>query len=97
VSSDVLTSLHDATLVSITLNWANGSCVAQFAGSPSGPRGPFQVCWTNVTELRIPRTQEWGPSVSVLSASEPSSGNFELQLQSGDLITLCADGVVLEP
>jgi hypothetical protein len=47
--------------------------------------------------LRIPRTQEWGPSVSVLSASEPSSGNFELQLQSGDLITLCADGVVLEP
>jgi hypothetical protein len=48
-------------------------------------------------ELHTPRIQACGPSVSVLSASEPSPGNFELQLQSWDLITLRVDGVALEP
>jgi hypothetical protein len=93
----MLTVLHDATLVSITFDWASGSCVADFAGSPFGPKGPFRIRWRNVTHLNIPRVQGWGPSVSVLSASEPSPGNFEMQLQSGDLITLRAGGVVLEP
>lgn len=96
MSSDVLAGLHDATLVSITFDWAVGSCVAEFAGSPFGPKGPFRLRWSNVTHMHIPRTQGWGPSVSVLEASEPSPGNFELQLQSGDMITLRADGVALE-
>lgn len=96
VAHDLLPDLHDATLVSVEFEWASGSCVAAFAGSPFGPKGSFRLRWKNVTELHIPRLQGWGPSVSVLSASESSPGNFELQLQSGDLITLRADGVALE-
>ena len=92
---DELVDLHDATLLSIQFEWKTGSCVADFSGV-RGPRGRCRLRWTNVSDLHVPRTQEWGPSVSVLAASEPSPGRFELQLQSGDLITLRADGVTLE-
>jgi len=96
MSVAVLEKLHDATLDAITFNWAHGSCVAEFAGAPMLPRGPFRLLWSSVTDLHVPRTLEWGPSVSVLSAAEVAPGFFELHLQSGDVVTLRAEAVKFE-
>jgi hypothetical protein len=96
MSVAVLEKLHDATLVAITFNWAHGSCVAEFAGAPMLPHGPFRLLWSSVTDLHVPRTLEWGPSVSVLSAAEVTPGFYELHLQSGDVVTLRAEAVKFE-
>ena len=60
------------------------------------PRGPFRLLWSSVTDLHVPRTLEWGPSVSVLSAAEVTPGVYELHLQSGDVVTLRAKAVKFE-
>jgi hypothetical protein len=64
-SSDPL-SLHDATLLEVRLNWESGECIAFLKGS----RGAFQVTWSDVTDVHLPRRLDWGPAVSVLSATE---------------------------
>jgi hypothetical protein len=86
--------LHDASLMTIQFDWDNGCCTAKFNGGPRLP-GAFTITWSRVTTLNVPRMLAWGPSVSVLSASEPSPGSFELQMQSGDIITVAAVGVAL--
>jgi hypothetical protein len=96
MSAAILEKLHDVTLVAIAFDWAQGSCVAEFAGAPMLPRGPFRLLWSSVTDLHIPRTLEWGPSVSVLSAAEATPGFYELHLQSGDVVTLRAAAVKFE-
>ena len=96
MSAAVLEKLHDATLIAITFNWAQGSCVAEFAGAPMLLCGPFRLLWSSVTELHVPRNLEWGPSVSVLSAVEATPGFYELHLQSGDVVTLRAAVVKFE-
>jgi len=88
--------MHDTTLISIQIDWEIGTCVASFRGGPNIPGGPFQLRWTDVKDLHVPRTLAWGPSISVLSAMEYPTGRYALHLQSGDVITIQAGSVALE-
>jgi hypothetical protein len=91
-----LDRMHDATLISIQFDWESGTCIASFRGSPNLPGGPFRLRWSGVSDLHVPRTLDWGPSISVLSAVENPKGHFALTLQSGDVVTILADSQTLE-
>jgi len=88
--------MHDATLISIQFDWESGTCVASFRGAPNMVAGPFRLRWSTVSDLHVPRTLGWGPSISVLSAVENPKGRYTLNLQSGDVITILTDSVTLE-
>jgi hypothetical protein len=83
---DAITRLHDATLVSIHLDWEERKCEVSFAGAP-GIAGPFSLLFDQVAELRAPIAMPWGPSVSVLEASF-SDGVATFRMQSGDTVTV---------
>jgi hypothetical protein len=85
--SELLSQLHDATLLTISFDWRVKSCTFSFAGAPSIP-GPFQIEWSAVDELVVPRTDAWGESASVLSAKSCGANRYELQMQSGDVIVV---------
>ena len=84
---DILPRLHDATLLSIKLDWAEKVCTFDFVGAPSIPHA-FSLVWSDVQELVIPRKDEWGPSVSVMSAKNCGDNRYEIQMQSGDTIVI---------
>ena len=84
-----LSKLHDATLLSISFDWARKICTFEFAGAPSIP-GPFRLVWSEVEELVVPCKDAWGESVSVLSAKLCGSNRYEFQMQSGDVIAVVA-------
>ena len=88
MTSNDLPNLHDATLLEVRFDWASGECVAFFKGSPFGQRGPFQIAWSGVTDVHLPRRLDWGPSVSVMRASELDAGVWVLEMQSGDKLTI---------
>lgn len=91
-------NLHDATLVSIELDWTEGRARLHFAGSPYGHRGPFSICWRLVSEFQATRNEPWGPSVSVLEVQEPEPGLWLVVMQSGDEIRIRgSDPAVEEP
>ena len=83
---DAINHLHDATLISIQLNWADRTCELSFAGAPNIP-GPFSLVFAGVNELRVSSTMPWGASVSVLEASF-TGGTATFAMQSGDTVTL---------
>jgi hypothetical protein len=83
-----LKDLHDATLVSLELDWASGDLNFNFR---SGTKGSPTVCLTTsgLTLLKCPREYPWGRSVSVNTArAEELDGNMLLlvEMQSGDVI-----------
>jgi hypothetical protein len=55
------------------------------------------LTFTGVSNLTLPRTQPWGRSQSINSASEPNQGQYEIEMQSGDLIKIDASAVSLTP
>ena len=83
---DAINHLHDATLISIQLHWADRTCELSFAGSPN-ISGPFALVFADVTDVRISSALPWGASVSVLKASF-ASGTATFAMQSGDTVTL---------
>jgi hypothetical protein len=84
--------LHDATLVAVHVVWADGTCIMTVRHSQLSD---CILAFTGVSSLTLPRTQAWGPSQSINSASERNTGQFEIEMQSGDLIKIDAHGVVL--
>jgi hypothetical protein len=83
---DAISKLHDATLVSLQLNWAERTCELSFEGAPSIP-GQFSLLFDQVAELRVPMAMPWGPSACVLEASF-SGGVASFAMQTGDTVTL---------
>jgi len=45
--------------------------------------------------LTLPHTQPWGPSSSINSASQRNEGQYEIEMQSGDIIRIDARDVKL--
>lgn len=84
--------LHDATLIAVRFNWEDGTCVAHLA---HGTLGSCVLTFSAVSHLTLPRKQSWGPSISINSLSVPGSGQYEIEMQSGDLIKIEATGVKL--
>ena len=76
--------LHDATLQSITLDWAAAEVVA-VVFLFGGIRATLE--FQSITSVVLPRHLPWGPSTSINAARERLNGEYELEMQSGD--TLC--------
>jgi hypothetical protein len=85
-------SLHDATLVSLRVNWADGTCIAEVE---HGTLGRCVLTLSAMSYLTLPRKQSWGRSISINSFSMPSSGQYEIEMQSGDLIRIEASEMTL--
>lgn len=84
--------LHDATLVAVHLVWADGTCIMTVRQSLLSD---CTLTFTGVSNLILPRTQPWGPSQSINSASQRNKGQYEIEMQSGDLIKIDASNVKL--
>ncbi len=83
--------MHDWALTDLTFNWET-ACVTIRLSWDSVSR---TVTADGVSELLIPRANEWGPSVSVNKVSEVEtlpSGLKQLliEMQSGDIIRIVA-------
>ncbi|WNZ59714.1 hypothetical protein QEG98_27220 [Myxococcus sp. MxC21-1] len=90
--------LHDATLVSVTTEWASGETHVRVRLSEEAARGA-EIHVTGATLLRCPREQPWGPSVSInevrLLAQQNGLQRLEIEVQSGDVIEIEGDTVDL--
>ena len=77
------TGLHDATLLSVALDWKKAEVellVLLLGGIPA------TLAFHEVTATVLPRDQPWGPSNSINGAKELSVGTYELEMQSGDVL-----------
>lgn len=84
--------LHDATLIGMHISWEDGTCAADIE---HGSFGRCVLTFSSVSHLTLPRKQDWGRSVSINSFSVPHSGQYEIEMQSGDLIRIEATGAML--
>ena len=73
--------LHDATLQSVTLNWAAAEVVAVLF-LVGGIRATLE--FQTITSVVLPRELPWGPSASINAATTFPEGGYELEMQSGD-------------
>ena len=85
-------NLHDATLVAVRVNWADGTCIVEV---DHGTLGICLLTFSTMSHLTLPRKQDWGRSVSINSFSMPSSGQYEIEVQSGDVIIIEASEMTL--
>ena len=85
-------NLHDATLLAVRVNWADGTCIVEV---DHGTLGLCLLTFSSMSHLTLPRKQSWGRSVSINSLSMSSSGRYEIEVQSGDLIIIEASEMIL--
>ncbi len=79
--------IHDATLSDIHVSWKIGRCELHLL--PVG-LAPHLLVFEGFTSIEIPRRESWGPSSSVNQVVEVGGGQFEIELQSGDMIRIHA-------
>ncbi|MET0856889.1 MAG: hypothetical protein ABWY27_09075 [Telluria sp.] len=84
--------LHDATLVSVQIIWADGTCIVKVEHSRLSD---CILTFSGVSSVTVPRTHPWGPSRSINSARQQSLGHYEIEMQSGDVIEIFASEVEL--
>ena len=88
--------MHDWTLKSIQYEWEEARAVFIFESSQS----LNIVVAQGVSDLHIPQSKPWGPSVSVNRVSESDAGNemkkLAIEMQTGDSITVVAASFSLE-
>ena len=91
-----LTEMHDWTFQSAQYDWEEARAVFVFEGYKSTNILVAQ----GVFDLHIPQTNEWGPSVSVNSATANDAGTgvkkLTIEMQSGDTITVMAESFSFE-
>lgn len=80
-------SLHDATLVSLTVDWAHGTCSIAVQGAVRPGVMGARIRWSGVTAVSLRREQPWGPSVSILETQQ-AGGTDRITMQSGDEIEI---------
>ena len=78
-------SLHDATLQSIDFAWKESQCriILDLV------TGKHVLFFSGVTSIEIHHDEPWGSSNSVNGIAY-SLGTFEIEMQSGDKITIIA-------
>ena len=84
--------MHDWVLNEIRFDWRSARTVIELKDSASVIR---TVIAEGVTELNVPRMNEWGPSVNVNEFFEIevlASGlqQLKIEMQSGDVIQIVA-------
>ena len=81
--------LHDASLIDITIDWAEGTSILQFAVDFNGYSSAKLIA-QGTAEFHCPRQHPWGESVSVNEVRFPSPNAIEIEMQSGDVIRMNA-------
>jgi hypothetical protein len=87
--------LHDAVLLRIDMEWAEGTVTLDVRTA----NGLKQLIVGGVTRLLCPREYPWGRSVcinEVRFGSPPPNGALllEIEMQSGDVLTVCGSEIV---
>lgn len=77
--------MHDAVLISVLVSWDVARCELRFR--PVGTL-PHLLVFEGFTRIDLPRHESWGPSSSVNSVRQPRNGLFEIELQSGDTLSI---------
>jgi hypothetical protein len=76
-------ALHDATFLTLEIDWARGTCTIAVKGAIRPGAMGARLQWSQISAVSITREQPWGPSVSILEAKSSGSAD-EITLQSGD-------------
>jgi hypothetical protein len=88
-------NLHDATLVSVSVDWALGSAsIHMRPGRREGAPSAATIEASGIRNVEIPRRSPWGPSVSVNHVA-CENGRLVIEVQSGDWIVVEADEIVI--
>ena len=90
--------LHDAILISVSMEWASGDACARVRLSEE-PARTAEIHVRGSTLLRCPRVQPWGPSVSInevrVLSRQDERIRLEIEVQSGDVVEIEGDVVEL--
>jgi hypothetical protein len=89
--------LHDAALLRIDVQWAEGTVTLGVRTAS----GPMRIVVRQVTRLVCPRESPWGRSLSINEVrlgDPPSSAAFqvEIEMQSGDVLVICGSEIGVE-
>lgn len=89
--------MHDWTLLSILINWMEGTAIISFRNEKSEE---VRLIAEGIVDVHVPKRDQWGESVSINEVVGPLrdvDGNFcvELEVQSGDRIKLVARSVFM--
>lgn len=89
--------MHDWTIETVLIDWIKGTIAITFKNNYSKE---VQLTAENFADLRIPKREEWGESVSVNEAEGPTllkNGNYHIciEIQSGDKIEIEAKSIWL--
>jgi len=90
--------LHDSVVSSIHLHWAEHRVeilLSVFVEKGQTAR-PYRLQFHGVSNFEAPHTAPWGESASINGVSE-GAGKFELEMQSGDVINIEAEGFSFVP
>lgn len=79
--------LHDALLSAAYISWEADRCDIRVL-PVGGP--PHLLVFEGFTNLALPKQSPWGPSCSINEIRERVSGEFEIELQSGDVLHVTA-------
>jgi hypothetical protein len=79
--------IHDAVLAEIHISWEADRCDLRV--HPVGLPAHWLV-FEGFTNLEFPKKNPWGPSCSINTLREPQPGEFEIELQSGDVLRVRA-------
>jgi len=89
-----MTGMHDWSLKTIKCEWRDSRVTFVF----DAPDTERKIVADGVYDLHIPHANEWGPSIGVNDAQESVAGNglkkLSIEMQSGDVITVVATGIV---
>lgn len=88
---EAIQNLHDWTLKSIEVDWAEGRAIL----SLKGPYGNRDLIAHAVRDLQVPKAEPWGRSVSINTVTGPDASpegreRLEIEMQSGDVIAILA-------
>ena len=84
---------HDATLLSVTADWSAGTAAVHLRVAAA--EQPIVITAGGVRDVRVPRQQPWGPSVSVNSL-DLTLTRLTIEMQSGDTIVIDAESFVIQ-
>ena len=88
MTTATLPNLHDASLSTVVVSWAELKCSFELA-LVNQSRGV--LVFVGVRDLHLPHRDPWGPSESVNALRFPNPGEFEIEMQSGDSIRVEAE------
>ena len=91
--------LHDWTLLRVEFDWRPARVTIELEDLTFARQ---TLIAEGVQELRVPKMNEWGPSISVNKIVETDAPTgqgrcLDIEMQSGDVIRIVAEKIVLPP